>query len=140
MSAEAEIVAQLQAALAKLDKPVETPAPSVPEEVETDPFHQLPLDPIKAKHELMEFFDIPAWNRSSSDVDTRIAAVLDWATTEAGFLTERPDLSDILKAINDRMRIMGIYNRDDRLNRMWRFTKIQRAHQLLIEKERALNG
>jgi len=140
MTAEEQIRAQLSAALDKLERAeAEKNAPVEYDEPESAP-NETPLDPIRAKFELYEFFDVPAWARNSPEVQGQVEGIIAWASDEAKYLSENPTLADMLQVINDQLRIMGARSQPDKVRRLWQFTKIRQQRKLLEQKERGLYG
>ena len=102
--------------------------------------NESPLDPIRAKSQLMEFFDIPAWVRSAPEVQTQLDTVIEWASNEAKYVSDNPTMADVLRVINDQLRVMGAQVQTDKLKRLWLFAKIRGQRRLLDERERGLYG
>lgn len=142
---EAEIVAQLSASLERLEKTDDAPSSSQNLASLDEPMQPGdPYEPLRAKAELMEFFNIPAWARTSTEVDTKISAIMEWAQAEAGqyamFEGRQTEMADVLRSINDRLRMMGATRDEDKLNRLWLFAKIHSQRRTLDQREEALYG
>lgn len=131
------IAAQLAEKLTKTE-PVPDAYPADKPEADPDALHdpQVQIDATVAKAQLMEFFDIPGWARTSPEVQQRIGAILEWARSES----QTGEMADILRVINDQMTVMGLRFKEERLQKLVQFIRIRQQRRLLEERERALYG
>lgn len=103
-----------------------------PSDNESRPFQ--PLEGTPLTNELMQFFNIHPSSWSMAQNQETINTIIQWAKTNS----DTQDLAGILRTINHAETILGSRLKADRLNRLYRYVRIQRQHAELAEKERAL--
>ena len=83
-----------------------------------------------------DYFGLAASEARSAEAEKALTEILDWAATEAG----SHEYTDMLRAISDQERVLGIKLEPGRLTKLYNFAKIRRMRLRLIEQERALYG
>jgi len=132
---EDEVAAQLAAKVAEPTTAPELPSDPKPEPKEDEAFHDnLPLETVVSKMKLEDYFEIPLPARRSAEVEQQLNRIIDWARSE----TKSSEYSDIMRAISDQERIMGIKLKDNRLIKLYQFVTINSQRKRLMEQERAL--
>lgn len=135
---EAEIQADLAAKLAvrSLPPPTTPGAPPTVNEPDDPAPAGMTLENSLEKMKFFDYFQVKTADRRSPEAEVYLQKVLDWARDETG----SSDYIDVLRAISDQERILGIKLQPDRLSRMYRFALIRSQRIRLAEEERALYG
>lgn len=134
MDTEAQIVADLAAALPKPDIPESSwdgVKPTPPDEEFID---KITPESNLEKIKLFDYFELSSMDRRSPEAEKYIGAIMDWARDEAG----SSDYTDILRVINDQERVMGGLLKAQRLSKLYRFVTVRQQRNRLIQEERAL--
>lgn len=111
------------------DEPVE------PTQEDREPLHNnLPLEGAITKQELMDYFNLSPTLRHGAETAQAIETIMEWAKTDSG----STDLAALLKSIRFAELGLGSTLKPDRLQRLYRFVRLNQQHALLNEKMRAL--
>lgn len=133
---EAEIQAYLASQLAVKNTPDPTPPPvtETPEAPDDPaPTGMTPENELE-KMKLFDYFEVSSADRHSVEAQQYLQSVVDWARDETG----SSDYLDIIRAISDQERVLGIKLQPNRLSRLHRFALIRSQRIRLAEEERAL--
>lgn len=106
-----------------------------PEPVEA--FHNdLPLDNMILQGQVMDLLGIPALGRKSSDIRDQVDTIIRWAAASTG----KSDLANILEIIGEQQRFMGIQHKEDKVNRLYRYIKLNNQRSAADAQMKALYG
>lgn len=83
-----------------------------------------------------DYFGLAAAEARSAEAEKALTEILDWAANEAG----SHEYTDMLRAISDQERILGIKLKPGRLSQLYQFAKIRKQRLRLLEQERAMYG
>ena len=129
---EQEIASDLAAKIA-IDEPPATVEVKPEEPKDPAPPGMTPEASLE-RMKLFDYFEIKTADRYSAEAETYLNKIIEWARDESG----SSDYTDILRAISDQERILGIKLKPERLSRLYRFAVIRAQRNRLVEAERAL--
>lgn len=100
-------------------------------------FHDnLPLDNMVLRQQTMDFLNVPTGSRSSTDTISQVDAILRWA----GENSTSKEVNDLLTTIHQQIRMMGANLKDNKVQLLYRYVKLN-SQRLAIETQmRALHG
>lgn len=135
MNNESEIAARLQPVQTPLQETVAAIEPL--ELLEQEYLHNsLPLDNMVLRRTTMEMLGVPTMQMMSSEIQDKTNYVLRWALESS----QSNEMADILDVLSRQTRMMGIAMKEDRLERLYRYAKLNNQRKALEIQMRGLNG
>lgn len=98
--------------------------------------NNLPLDNMVLRSTTMDMLNIPVGARSSAETLTQVDSILRWASENA------PDkeLGTLLETIQRQVRMMGAQLKEDKVQRLYRYVRLN-SQRLAVETQmKALYG
>ncbi len=92
-------------------------------------------DPVQSLA-LADYFHLSRYDRASEDAQRSLRDVYAWAAQQV----QSTELSEILRLIQAIERELGITYKEDRLNRLVRFVRLQKESEVLRMQMEALRG
>lgn len=118
---EAKVAAQVAQNIPK-EEPSAPPAPDIPEEQSSTHSNPINLEDPTLNLRISDYFELPRTARYSDETQQQLRMVLDWASE----VSQSSDMADILSTIHAMERELGITFKPNRLEKVYRYTKIQR--------------
>lgn len=134
MHNETEIAAKIQTNT-NIETPQISEVPITVESPEPEFSHNnLPLDNMVLRRTTMEMLGVPTMQMMSTEMQDKTNYVLRWALENS----QSNEMADILEVLSRQTRMMGIAMKEDRLERLYRYAKLNNQRKSVEIQMRGL--
>lgn len=113
----------------------EDPQKSEAEETDTSS-NNLPLDNMLLKQQVFDLLQVSPFTRSSTESQNYVETIARWATEN----TSTNELADVLKTIQQQIRGMGWQLKADKIQKLYRYVKLNSQRVAIETQMGALYG